>query len=127
MTVFLLAAVALVGMILAVMLKSYRPEFGVLCSLAVVVFLLFFTVGQLPEVLNFLDELRELGNLSQQHMRILLRSLAICIAVQIAADTCSDYGQSAIAAKVELAGKVLLLITALPLLSQILSLVRGLL
>lgn len=123
----MLAGIALVGMILAVTLKSYRAEFGILCSLAVLVFLALFALGQWPAVTQFIGELSRVGNLSGDQLKILLKSLGICIVVQLAADTCSDYGQSAIAAKLELAGKALLVITAMPLFTQLLSLVQGLL
>ena len=52
---------------------------------------------------------------------ILFKTLGICFLAQFAADSCRDAGESALASKVELAGKISIVILALPLFEKIAS------
>ena len=46
---------------------------------------------------------------------ILLKSLGICLITQIACDTCRDIGETAIASRLETAGKAAMLLLILPM------------
>lgn len=50
---------------------------------------------------------------------ILLKSLGICFLCQFSSDACKDAGQSALASKVELAGKLMIVLIALPMIEDI--------
>lgn len=65
-------------------------------------------------------------NINTEYISILIKSLGICFIVQLASDACRDAGESAIASKVELAGKFAVLLVALPLFSQVAELVLSL-
>ena len=59
----------------------------------------------------------------------MFKALGICLLSQLAADACRDAGENAMAEKAELAGKVFLLLLALPLFEKIaelaLTLING--
>ena len=55
------------------------------------------------------------ADLQHGELSVLMRSLGICILTQFAVDSCKDAGESALASKVELAGKIAVLLIALPL------------
>ena len=67
--------------------------------------------------------------ISGEYGVILLKTLGVCFLTQLSADSCRDAGEGALAAKVELAGKLFIVILALPLFQQIagsaLSLIGG--
>mgnify|MGYP005922561411 CR=1 FL=1 len=65
--------------------------------------------------------LLERGNLESGLYLPVLRVVGIAALVRILAALCRDAGQSALAAKVELAGAVMALTAALPLLEQVLT------
>lgn len=60
---------------------------------------------------------------------ILFKALGICLITQLASDACRDAGEAALASKADLAGKVTLLVLALPLFQKIgelaVSLING--
>ena len=56
----------------------------------------------------------------------LLRCLGVALAVRIAAETCRDAGERALATQAELAGAVCGLLTVLPLLQRMMELISGL-
>ena len=72
--------------------------------------------------LNPLDWLRTLdGYFQGQSPAVLLQVLGIALVAQLAADTCKEAGLSAAATAIELCGRVLALLQALPLLQSLLG------
>ena len=61
------------------------------------------------------------AHIPHEYGAILLKSLGICFAVQFASDSCKDAGENSMASKIEFAGKIGILITALPLFETIIQ------
>ena len=94
---------------------------GLLVQAAVLVFLCI-----LPQIETLTSTFREWAELSgmPEVFGVLLKALGIVLIGRITADLCKDAGESAIASGVELAVKTAVLLTALPLLNRLLSLLR---
>jgi stage III sporulation protein AD len=60
-------------------------------------------------------------NVPPEYGGIIFKSLGIAFITELASDTCRDVGGTAISTKIELAGKVAILIISLPLFEKILS------
>ena len=69
----------------------------------------------------------EAGGLASAHITAVLKAAGICLLTQLAADTCRDAGEAALAGKAELTGRLLLLLLAVPLFEELLGLVVTLL
>ena len=124
---FSLVGLGMVAAILAVVLKQYRPEFAMIISIAAGVLILGgVLVGMLP-VVNQIRAIFSSTAVPQQYVQILFQALGLCFITQIACDACKDAGESAIGAKIELAGKISVLVLSLPLFAQVLDIVRVLL
>ena len=59
-------------------------------------------------------------------MAVIIKSLGICYITQLAADTCKDAGEGAMAGRIELSGRVAVLILALPMFTALLQIAVGL-
>ena len=73
-----------------------------------------------------MSDLLRAAALPGEYAVILFKALGICWLAQFAADSCRDAGESALASKVELAGKTAVLLTTLPLFSAVAELVTEL-
>ena len=111
--------IALVTVLVALVLKQHHKELGVLAAVAGGILLLVAVIFQLSPVLEQLRSWMDFAGGLGEQFGILLKSMGICFLTQFAADTCKDAGESALAGKVELAGKVSVVITALPLFQSI--------
>lgn len=113
----------LIAAVLSILLKQYKPEYAILMSIgAGVVMLMLITVSAAP-LFEAVESLLVSSNMPIEYIEILFKSLGICFLTQIACDTCKDAGESAIASKIELAGRVSVLIISIPLFTKILSVV----
>jgi len=76
-------------------------------------------VRQVQPLLDWLHTLD--GYFQGQSPAVLLQVLGIALVAQLAADTCKEAGLSAAATAIELCGRVLALLQALPLLQSLLG------
>lgn len=121
MEIYAIIGVAIVGSIIAVLIGRYQPEYGIFATLGTGVVLLLLLISGLAPVLQELLALLDMNGLQSGYTSVLLKSLGLCYISQLAADTCCDAGQAAIASKVETAGKVAVLIVSLPLFRELLN------
>ena len=115
------AVFAIVAAILALTLKQYSPQIAVVVSVGAGVLLFGYIAASLLPVLQEVLSISLLSEGVAENIGILFKCLGVCYVVQLAADSCRDAGQQAIASKVELAGKVTVLALALPMLKTVVS------
>lgn len=121
-----IAGIALCTAVTAAMLRRYNQEYAVLLTVAVGVIILAELLGSLAPSLLQIRTLLSSAGLTSDYVVILLKTLGICFLAQFAADSCRDAGENALAAKVELAGKLAIVALALPLFEKIAKTAAGL-
>ena len=122
MSIFKLLAVTLISVVLTVVVKTYRPEMAVQTSIAAGATVILMLVGQITGVLNMItDAVRSYG-LNEEYFTVALKTAGIAYLAQLASQTCMDAGESALAAKVELGGRIMILALAAPVAFKILDL-----
>lgn len=126
-TQILVTAVGLLlcGGLLSAVLRSQRPELAMCLSLLVGVLVVGVLLKELTPLIAALRRMTALGGVGENHLGVVLRGAGICLVTQLAADTCRDAGDAALAGKAELTGRILLLLLAVPLYEQILTLIIG--
>lgn len=128
MTRVLVAAVGvlLCAALLAVVLRTQRPEIALGLSLLAGILVVGLLLEQVLPLIGTVRQMMQLGGLDGSYLSVVLKAAGICLLTQLTADTCRDAGETALAGKAELTGRVLLLLLSVPLFQQILTLVLGL-
>lgn len=122
--------VAFTGILTAVVysfLRNNRPEIAPLAALGGASIILIVLGGKFIEILGGANNMMSLSGIGKENISVLLRSLGIFVVTQFAADVCYDNSCSALAAAVELAGKIGALYLAMPMLETVARLATGLL
>ena len=83
-------------------------------------------LNQLLPLMGTVRQMMRLGGLDDGYLAVVLKAAGICLLTQLTADTCRDAGETALAGKAELTGRVLLLLLSVPLFQQILALILDL-
>lgn len=120
MDLFGVAVFCITAAVLALMLRQYRPEYAVFVSLACSLVVVLYLLGGIARVMERLEGLFADTMLSGELVQVVLKCLGVCILTELAGQTCRDAGENAIGAKVELAGKVTLMLVSLPLFERLL-------
>ena len=119
-------ALGLVGVIFAVMLKKENPQVSILVSVAVGVLIFFTICPPLSGLIALLRDAADKAGVSSGYFGIVLKVIGIAYLAQFGAQLCADAGEGAVAAKVELAGKILIMAASAPVLTALLELVMNL-
>lgn len=117
---------AIVAIVLSVVLKQYRAEFSVSISIVTSAIIFGFTLIQAVPIITGAIDMFGKTNLSSDYLLILIKALGLSFVTGLASDICRDAGESAVAGKIELAGKVSILLLAMPLFTKLLDIVYGL-
>ena len=129
MNITLICALCLICAIASLMLKKYNPEISMLISVGAGVLVAGVIIAQAVPAIDTISTLIKTAELNTEYTSALFRALGICFICQFASDSCSDAGEKALATKIELAGKIAVVLISLPLLEKItetaLSLMHG--
>lgn len=125
MNILSLAALAVVTVVAMLFLKPKNGELALLLGIAASVVILLALLGSAGTVVRQVQQIVSAANIKASYLAILLKVVGICIVTEFAVNTCRDAGSSALAGNVSLAGKLLVTVTALPLYTDILNTVLG--
>lgn len=112
---------AIITAALAIVLKQYNKEIAMLISLMGGLIILTMAVTQIAPVLSTIRGFITRTGIDNEYIQVVIKSLGLCYVTQLASDTCKDAGETAIAGKIELAGKICIIVIALPLFDNIVN------
>lgn len=119
MDLFAIIGTALISAAICVLLLQYKSEYAMLVSLCCGIVLFLMIISSLKPAIETMSELMQKANINLSYVKAIVKTLGVCYVTQLAADSCRDVGQSAIASKVELAGKVFIVLISLPLFNEL--------
>ena len=117
------AAGALIAAILGIILQKQGKEYTLVLVLAVSAMGACLALSYIKPVLSFLERLREIGNLDNEVLKILLKSVGIGLIGEICGAICSDSGNSSLAKMLQLLSAAVILWLSLPILEQVMDLI----
>ncbi|MGN1059045.1 MAG: stage III sporulation protein AD [Clostridia bacterium] len=119
--------IGLSGMVTALVLKEYKPVFAVCIGglTAAIIFLLM--LEQISYVFDVTGMIAARLDINTEYIAIIIRIIGIAYIARFGSELCRDAGQNAIAQKIELAGKIMIVATSVPILTAVLNLLIGVL
>ncbi|MCL2846903.1 MAG: stage III sporulation protein AD [Firmicutes bacterium] len=125
MNIVAVIGVAMLTTFAVLVLKPHRPEIAALLSVVggLVVILMF--VDGLRDVIDGLSNLVERTGVRSDLFRALLQIIGIAYLTEFAAGVCDEAGNGAMAKKVNLAGKIIILVLALPIINNLIEIIIG--
>ena len=119
--------VGLTAAIIIIILKQYKPEFTVYVSLIAGAIILFMVMDKLNGVINILQGLANKTGVGSSFLGILLKITGIAILTEFAVSICKDSGETAIASKIDLGGKIIIISISIPIITALLELIINIL
>ena len=127
MDIFQIAGLGIVASLVLALLRKERSDLVIGAALVAGILLLFLILPRISSAISVFGNLASEAGLEPLYFGIILKVLAISYVADFAAAICRDAGEELIASRVEMAGKVLILVAALPIVQEVLSVVRSLL
>lgn len=123
MEIIKIIGLGLISLIIIIIIKQYRPEFAIYISIAAGILIITLCLDKLSGIINMLTTLSNKTGLNSQYLGILLKITGIAILTEFAVSICNDAGESAIATKVDLGGKIIIISISIPIIVALLELI----
>ena len=126
MSIVAICAAAIVCAVLALLLRHQSPQISLLISVGAGVIILLTVIRELVLTADEIRAILQAGNIREEYIMILLKTLGICCITEFTCDTVTEAGLLSLSTNISFVGKILVLFTALPLFRDILSTVTSL-
>ena len=123
MGIFKIVGLGIVSTVLIVILRNIRPEFSLYISLVTGVIIFSMIIGELSYVIQTLNVLARQANLEFTYFSTILKIIGMAYVVEFGAQISRDAGENSIAMKIELGGKILIMVLAIPILLALMDLI----
>lgn len=127
MEIIKIIGIALIALIIIIILRQYRPEFAVFVSIIAGVLILLLVMDKFTGIINLIKSIQDKSSINMQFIEILLKITGIAILSEFAVSICKDSGEAAIASKIEIGSKIVIIGISIPIISNLLELVLKLL
>ena len=127
MEIVKIIGVGLVALILIIILKQYKPEFTIYASIIAGAIILLMVMDKLYSIINLLSNISQKTGIGNEFLKIILKITGIAILTEFAVSICKDSGESAIASKIDLGGKIIIISISIPIITALLELVISIL
>ena len=118
-----IVGIGLVALVIVIILKQYRPEYTIYVSIIAGVLILTLTMSKISGIINLLKSISDKTYINKQFLGILLKITGVAIITEFAVSICIDAGEKAIASKIEIGSKVIIIAMSIPIISSLLELI----
>ena len=123
MEILKIIGIGLISLIIIVMLKQYKPEFVIYVSLIAGALILFIVVDKLTGIINLLQSLASKASINTEFLTLLIKITGIAFLSEFAVSICKDAGEGAIANKMEIGAKIIIISMSIPIISSLLEII----
>ncbi|HLR20444.1 MAG TPA: stage III sporulation protein AD [Tissierellaceae bacterium] len=127
MEIFQIASLGIIATTLIILLKNSRPEFTIYISIITGVIIFSIILKHLVYVIDVLRDLTIKANIEITFFTVILKIIGTAYIVEFSSQICRDAGENSIAMKIELAGKIIIMILAMPILLALVDLITQIL
>lgn len=118
-----IVGIGLVATFLALILNEQKPIFAFLLVIFVGAVIFIFLIGKIQEIIETLERLAVNAHMNLVYVETILKIVGVAYIAEFGVQIARDAGQGALASKIELAGKVLILVMAIPIITAIIKVV----
>ena len=122
-----IVAVGLLGAFLSILLRPHRSDLAMLCGMATGAIVLLMVMDEATSLLAYLAQISDRFAVDPTMFSTMLKVTGIAYIAEFGVQACKDAGESAIASKVELGAKILILSLCVPVVMDLLELLASIL
>jgi len=125
--IFKIIGLALITTIGVIIVKQIKPEIAIFVGLAGSIIIFLYLINLLEQVFDLFNYILDATNINGEMFAILLKIVGVGYITEISANICADSGNNAVASKVQLAGKLVIFVLAIPIITNLVEMITELL
>lgn len=115
--------IAIIISVLTVLLKQVKPEYSLICIIVGSIILIVYILSGVQTIFDYFSQIVSKIGVDKDMFSTLLKIVGVGYLIEFSASVCIDSGNSSIADKVVLAGKILIFSMSLPIINNLFNLV----
>ena len=119
--------IGLLTLVIIIILKQYKPEFAIYASIIAGILILVIAFEKMTGIIELLQTISNKTYINKSFLTILIKITGIAFLTEFAVSICKDSGESAIASKIELGSKVIIISMSIPIISNLMELILNIL
>lgn len=123
--IYKIMVIALVGVIMAMFLRTQRAEYSVFLSICIAILILFCVLGLFSSAKEQLSSISVYLSMDNQYYGLLFKMIGITYLCEFCSGICKDAGYHAIGSQIEIFGKISILLAGVPILMTLLETIQG--
>ena len=127
MDLFKILGIGLITCIAGLIVRHVKPDVASIIMIAGGVVILLMVVDYVAQIFDVFKVIVDKTGLSSNLFSIVLKIVGVGYLTEFAANICADTGSSSLADKILLAGKIIILFMSMPIITNIVEIVVGLL
>lgn len=123
MLIYRVIGLGITGAVLSLLIKQHRPEIAMAVPILTAAAILAMCIPYLNAVVTAFTDIADRAGIELAHMRTVIKIIGVAYICQFASDICADAGERAIAGKIELGGRIVIITLSMPIIYNMLELV----
>ena len=123
MEILQIVGLGIVSAVIIIVLRSQKPEIAVQISIITGIVIFLLLASKLSAVLDMLQSFSDKADINPAYFTTILKIIGIAYVAEFGAEVCRDAGETSIASKIELAGKVIIIVLAVPIVTSLMELI----
>ena len=124
MNITMIFGTGIVIAVISVIVGGIKPEYGMLIGVCGSVLLLIAAMPGIEKLMSMVMNTAENAQINLSYVGIVIKASGISCISSVCSALCRDMGQTAIATKLELAGRIAIVLTSVPAINALLSLIE---
>ncbi len=121
MNIMQITVIGMVAALLVLIVKQYRPDMAMLITMGSGILLILLLLGNINSIISTVEAMSQMANLDSIYLVTVLKVIGIAYIAEFGSQVCKDTGEGTIASKIELGGKILIMVLALPILTALIE------
>lgn len=121
MLILKVISIAFAALFLILMLKQSGSSVNVLLALVTGALIFLVISDPLKEIITFLQNMSDKANINSVYIGIVLKIVGIAYIASFASALCKDANVDSLATQIDFAGKIMILVLAIPILMAVLN------
>lgn len=118
-----LISLAMITSLLYLLLKEMVPSFAFAVMMITAIYILFVILSEMVHVLQLLRNLANKVAIQSIYLDTIIKIIGIAYVTELGANVTKDAGLSSVSTKIELAGKVFILLLAIPIIEAVMEVI----
>ncbi len=123
MSFFAVLGFGLIATVLLIIVRKDRPEFAILLTIAASAIIFTGLLKDISQILTVFESLASRAKINSNYLKLVVKIVGLAYLAGFGAQICKDAGESSMAAKIELAGKIFILSLGVPIMIGLLEMI----